>query len=405
MNETEFKKLRFTFLKNCFSLNRNIRIQDFERTKGKSNSNDLRHYLLYNILTNHRSYFTLINHDELLRYPLENDSVTEIRFDLDYKKSQDVKENIKQNIILGEKLSNTLKEKGLKGFFYYSGGKGVHCSFLVSTKGLGFKYNINDLDLSLLEKQFINKGGNLIDLLDSSNSERSEFKKCLYKWLNLPTDVYNVLDLQMCSSKTLLTLEGAKKRKAGAKFKTYLDYDKYNSSQLIEYVFSNYKPYIEFKFFNTIKELSEAQIEEIYSFKTISSQKKKPTQQKVLVNENINLNQEENILLITFFQLYKNKGLLEEKKTNDFCYYMARVLYVKVGEEKRIINILNKFLQLLNKKKLPSWTKNKYECAKRYSKNNKITFNYFDLISEEEFVFEYETNKKIINLTKKKNEN
>lgn len=403
MNEQQqlqqYKKIRFQFIKKCYELNPRMRIQDFERTKGKSESKDLRHYLLHNILNqSKKSHYTLLSHDEILRYPIESEELTEIRFDLDFNKLSK-EENIKQNIYLGFKLYNTLKKKGFKSTFYYSGGKGVHCSFLLSTKGLGFESKINNIDLEQYEKEFIKGEGATIDLINKSNNERAKFKKAFYKWFNFDDEVLKWLDFQMCSSKTLLTLEGAKKRNQGAKFKTYLNYDTFSYKQLQSYILNNNNFFIDLKFFSNIATLSQAQIKEIFSFmandiKEVKREAPKPKVEYRPITKLLNVT-DTKAYILTFYNLYKKHNIEQESESaNFYSYYISKIVYRDTKNENITREVLEKFFEIIKKETTANRITEKVNTAKKYIDNNPhyISYKYFNIISKEEFIKEYTFN-------------
>jgi hypothetical protein len=394
MNEYEFKKLRFSFIKKCFTASPHIRVQDWERKKGNTDVRDLRHFLLRNILTQGKSYYTLINHDELLRYPIESNAVTEVRFDLDYKKG-DQKTNLISNLKYAYILRDKLAEKGLKAFFYYSGGKGIHAHFLLSTNGLNFKQDIDNINIIQFEEEFkqglSNKGQ--YKIINDSNNERRKFKSLFHLWLNLPNDMMKIIDYQMTSSLTLLTLEGAKKRKAGAKYKTFIDLYNKTEFEILEQL-ETAKPYIEFKFFDSIYSLSDAQIKEILTYETKESLIKKTTGKKVeLKEEDLNpemktINKE---LVDTLHRLYVKHQIESE---NNFTYYATKVLYYKIKNSSETKLALNNLYQKLFKKaQTKTWLENKIVYTKRFFSDeavyNRFTFGYKTYYTEAEFFDEW----------------
>lgn len=394
MKEIECKKIRFKFIKKCYELNPRIRIQDFERIKGSSQSKDIRHYLLHNILhQSSKSHYTLLHHDEILRYPIESDELTEIRFDLDFK-GEDKEKSIKQNIYLGSKLYHTLKEKGIKATFYYSGGKGVHSSFLLSTKGLNFKTKINNIDLKQYDKEFVQGSGETIEIINKSNEERTKFKKALFKWLNLDNEVLKHLDYQMCSSKTLLTLEGAKKRNKGSKYKTLLNYDSYNYLQLQNYVLSNNNFFIDLKFFCNISELSEAQIKEIFNFVTYNTKQNKINTHSVIKNNKIIFNNISNQIeiigkatILTLYNLYKKKV---NENRNNFSYYATKVLLYKTRNKEITKDCLRTLCVMIGVDDVNGkWLSQKLESTQKYFESlenlDKFYLNYKSYFDEQEF--------------------
>lgn len=398
MEEQKFNKLRFYYIQKIYNLNKNIRFQDWERNKGSSEQRDLRHYLLHNILKG-KSHFTLIQHNELLRYSIENNSLTEIRFDLDYKEFETTEENLKVNLKLGFDLYLKLLEKGIKPFFYSSGGKGIHCSFLLSTEGLNFKTNIENIDLEQYEKQFVEKKGDILDLLNKSNQERTNFKRLFYSWLNLDEELKKVLDFQMLSSHTLLTLEGAKKRGQGKRYKTFIDYSKFTLDKLYTYILENNKPYIEYKFLETINRLSKAQIEEIFNLSTKDIPKPIKNQSEAL-NSTIDLNfnhldkdteNKAKSLIIAMLHLVKRKNI---QSLNSIYFKVAKMLLVETKNKEVSLNYLIKFYELNTKnKKSIDWFEDKINNSQTYLRDKKnftgLRFMFKDYFTEQEFFKEY----------------
>lgn len=362
MNEIEFKKLRFKFIQKCYLMNKCIKIQDQERTIiYNRDEKELNHIFLGKILmSSKKEYYTLLNHNELLRYSIENDEVTEIKFDIDCKDYDTQEENIKQAVTIAKTISSNIQSKlKIKPFCYYSGGKGVHIHFLIKIPNDVFKIKLNDMNYKNFNQ----------DVYDEMNEERRQFKEKLLHYLNIKPKIIKYIDISnSLSCKTLLTLEGAKKRGEGKKYKTKIQHN-YDIESIMRFIKSDYNPFIDMTFFepyeietNIMNNIINIDVQKLKNEvkekkKTISneqthSKKKKYSQNsskdfKTSKNNNIDVYEEsykqlmemknENKAVFTecltnsIVRLKEKKG---DKSFNTFTYYVLKLLiYLKYSDE------------------------------------------------------------------------
>jgi len=362
MNEIEFKKLRFRFIQKCYLMNKCLKIQDQERHKiYDEKQKELNHIFVGKILTSpSKEYYTLINHNELLRYSIESDEVTELKYDIDFNEYEDKEENIKQAVKIAKTLCSTIQNKlRVKPYAYYSGGKGIHVNILIAVPEGIFEEKLNNMTHKSFDAEKYKR----------MSQERAKFKKKVYQYLNLSEKIIKYIDTSNSfSAETLLTLEGAKKRGEGKKYKTKIQHN-YDVDTIMRFIKSDYSPFIDFKFFEP-QEIDADIINNIINYDVKKEQEKKKKKRETISNEQTyskekkssqnrshRLQESKNAVLDVYEHSYnelmklkqKNKAVfteclansivrLKEKKQdksfNTFTYYVMKLLlYLKYTDE------------------------------------------------------------------------
>lgn len=410
MNRIEFKKLRFKFIQKCYLMNKCMKIQDQERTiMYNRDKKELNHIFLGKILmSSTKEYYTLMNHNELLRYSIENDEVTEIKFDIDCKDYDTQEENIKHAVTIAKNICSNIQSKlKIKPFCFYSGGKGVHIHFLLKIPNDVFRIKLNDMTYKNFNQ----------DVYDQMNEERRQFKEKLLVYLNIKPKIMKYIDISnSLSCKTLLTLEGAKKRGEGKKYKTKIQHN-YDVESIMRFITSEYKPFIDLTFFepyeietNIMSNIINLDVQKLKTEakekkKTISNEQTHSKSKKSSQNSSKGVKSSKNTDIDVYEMSYKelmkmkskNKAIfteclansivrLKEKKGdksfNTFTYYVLKLLiHLKYSDEEiKIIYsqliIPNTSLQIGEDEVLSKYDTQLKNAKEWLSNNANFKFNY-----------------------------
>jgi hypothetical protein len=195
----------------------------------------------------------------LLRYSLENNSITEFRIDLDEK-------TVIENVELAKKFTAVLDNLKFKYSVFYTGSRGINLHFLLTISKYNFlknniAFNKKDLDTEFkFHQKDINKPldretfPQLFEI-DKINKRRVFFKKQFLEYFNFPIDY----DSHLLSSQVMLQCQGFRHRKTDF-YKIYIpNFTKLNNKQIMAYIEENkIKPgVINKNFLNEINEISK----------------------------------------------------------------------------------------------------------------------------------------------------
>lgn len=302
---------RLKFINRCIELRPSIKFQVWD-----SKAKDLSHYTFNELKEKGR--ISILNYcNQLLRYSIETDSISEFRIDID--------KSLSECIDIAKEINNKLMKDNIKVTFYSSGGKGLHGHFLFNINQ--FKLNNNDYNL-----------------------ERPNIKKLIAKYYEFE----NQIDVMLHSTIILLGLEGGTHRKTN-KRKILININEPKQDILNYIELHCNKVIINENYFNEINELSQDCIKFVNN--KLQNVKSKPLKEIVKYNvsnkvKSLQFGLNRGVLdtnyryyTLALIELYKKHQL---NATHSYEYYLFKLFNDLGLTQEQIINEIKLICNKLN---------------------------------------------------------
>ncbi len=380
------QKLRLHYLKQCCELSPFIRIQDLEDiVHGK------KHQLLKNLLGSKQQYKLLI-HNKLLIYPIESQTLTEFRIDLDNV-------NLKANLETMFNIRTQLDKYKIKATYEHTGGKGLHIRFLINVDSIYLRTKFNDINLNDFEKEFRagDKKGKNYKLISLMAFERLNLKKQLAVYLGL----YNIIprkdfDTGLLSSFYLLGCPGSVHRKTN-KPKAYLDLNKLTCvDEVLTFIATNKTSYINFEFLKNVWRIP-AEFKYNSNIKNVLTERPKKNNTISVISSIKHIQHvKQDIVLNTLKHLYLNS---DYNTYNSFSFYVVNVCHSFNFNLSEIKSLYVKLFELLNVGDNDLISDSNIQSIYKYIETNfniaKLSYNFKSNWSHNDFMTTFRKNNEV----------
>lgn len=369
-------KLRITYLKQCFKLSPFIRVQDLEDTIYNK-----KHQLLKGIFEK-KQHYKLLKHNKLLIYPVENDTLTEFRIDLDNKI---LNKNFETMLFIKKKLESF----GIKAVYEFTGSKGCHIRFLIDITSLNLNYKYSSVNLNDFETEFRNslKSGENYTIIHKIAKQRLELKKQIARYLELYKLISsNDFDTNLLSSFYLLGCVGSIHRKTNNP-KLDLNLNLLNSVDKINNYISNTKvSHINFNFFKDVWTIPADFKYKQLKVKPIRTNNNNKTYNNTLIKESQHTN--ESLVLNTLKELYINSQC---DSLNRFSFYIVGVCFSFGFTIEEIKSLFIKIFSKINNNFDLSLTSDNninsiYDFVNKHYDMSQMTYKFKDFWTHNQFL-------------------